>query len=112
MSGGRPGEEGDVRVYDIDGGKPRVEKGVEILDGVNDPAVMLKQAPRRPTTKCSAWRLSPDGKHLAAGGCDRLVRVLDLVRRLAETPSWRPADREPCRLGPRRGPVGRTASTC
>src|SRR5262249_38080542 len=34
VAGGRPGQEGDVRIYDLQGGKPRVENGVAMLDGV------------------------------------------------------------------------------
>src|SRR5262249_24304748 len=43
VAGGLPGEEGDVRVYDLNGGTPKMENGVAVLDGVNDKAVMLKQ---------------------------------------------------------------------
>jgi WD40 repeat protein len=77
VSGGRPGEEGDVRIYDINGGKPRVENGVAILDGVHDSAVMLKQLlDADDEVLCLA--LSADGKKLASGGCDRIVYVWDL----------------------------------
>lgn len=76
VAGGRPGQEGDVRVYDL-GGPARQENGVAILDGVNDPKVMVKQlADSDDAILCLA--LSPDGKKLAAGGCDRIVRVWDL----------------------------------
>ena len=42
VAGGRPGQEGDVRVYDLTA-KGKTEDGVEVLDGVNDPKVMVKQ---------------------------------------------------------------------
>ncbi len=77
VAGGRPGEEGDVRIYDINGGTPRVENGVAVLDGVNDPTVMLKQLlDADDEVLCLA--LSPDGKKLASGGCDRVVNVWEL----------------------------------
>jgi WD40 repeat protein len=77
VAGGRPGQEGDVRVYDINGGKPKMENGVAVLDGVNDKAVMLAQLlDTDDSVLCLA--LTPDGKKLAAGGCDRLVRIWDL----------------------------------
>src|SRR5437588_9410927 len=43
VAGGRPGQEGDVRVYDINAGTPKLENGVPLVDGVNDKAVFLKQ---------------------------------------------------------------------
>src|SRR5262249_30174896 len=41
--GGRPGEEGDVRVYDLSPPAAKKVDGVDVLDGVNDKKVMLKQ---------------------------------------------------------------------
>jgi WD40 repeat protein len=76
VAGGRPGQEGDVRVYDIKA-KGKTEDGVEILDGVNDKAVLVKHLfDVEDSVLCLA--LTPDGKTLAAGGCDRAVRVFDL----------------------------------
>ncbi len=77
VAGGRPGQEGDVCIYDIDGGKPADVGGVAVSDGVNDKAVLLS---RLVATEDSILCLtaSADGKKLAAGGCDRLVRVWDL----------------------------------
>jgi len=88
VAGGRPGEEGDVRIYDVNGGTPLTlpsppggeglgVRGVAILDGVNDPKVMLaKLLDSDDEVLCLA--LSADGKKLASGGCDRIVNVWDL----------------------------------
>ncbi len=76
VAGGRPGQEGDVRVYNITA-KGKAENGVEILDGVNDKAVLVKHLfDVEDSVLCLA--VTTDGKTLAAGGCDRAVRVFDL----------------------------------
>jgi hypothetical protein len=77
VAGGRPGQEGGVRVYDINAGTPKMENNVAILDGVNDPAVMLKEL-LDTDDLVMCLDVSADGKRLAAGGCDRQVRVWDL----------------------------------
>ena len=76
VAGGRPGQEGDVRVYDLSAAG-KTEDGVEILDGVNDKKVLVKHLfDVEDSVLCLA--ITPDGKTLAAGGCDRAVRVFDL----------------------------------
>jgi hypothetical protein len=73
VAGGRPGQEGDVRIFDIKA-PGKKEGDVEILDGVNDPKVMLKQLlDTDDSVLCLA--VSVDGKRIASGGCDRTVRV-------------------------------------
>jgi hypothetical protein len=82
VAGGRPGQEGDVRLFDIEA-KGKTEGGVEVLDGVNDKKVMLAQLlDTEDSVLCIA--ASPDGKLLAAGGCDRTVRVWDLAGGVAK----------------------------
>jgi len=80
VAGGRPGQEGDVRVYDINA-KGKTEDGVDVLDGVNDKAVLVKHLfDVEDAVLCLA--VTPDGKTLTAGGCDRAVRVFDLTEGL------------------------------
>jgi mono/diheme cytochrome c family protein len=77
VAGGRPGEEGDVRVYNLNGGTPKNENGVLVLDGVTDKGVMIEQL-LEADDEVLCLALSADGKKLAAGGCDRLITVWDL----------------------------------
>ncbi|HVK12419.1 MAG TPA: c-type cytochrome domain-containing protein [Gemmataceae bacterium] len=73
VAGGRPGQEGDVRVFDLSA-PGKTEKDVQVLDGVGDPKVMVKQLlDTDDSVLCVA--VSADGKRVASGGCDRTVRV-------------------------------------
>jgi mono/diheme cytochrome c family protein len=83
VAGGRPGEEGDVRIYDLNGGTPKVEKGVSVLDGVTDKGVLVAHL-LTSDDEVLCLALSPDGKHLASGGCDRIVNVWDLSKGYAD----------------------------
>ncbi|HTK77637.1 MAG TPA: c-type cytochrome domain-containing protein [Gemmataceae bacterium] len=77
VAGGRPGQEGDVRAYDLNAPPAMTEDGVAYLDGVNDSKVMVKQLfDTDDSVLCLA--ASIDGKRLAAGGCDRAARVWDV----------------------------------
>ncbi len=77
VAGGRPGQEGDVKIYDLQGGVPQMVNGVPVLDGVNDKSVLLKELLNTDdSVLCLA--ASADGKKLASGGCDRIVNVWDL----------------------------------
>lgn len=78
VAGSRPGQEGDVRVYDLSAKPKKSENGVDYLDGVDDTAVMVKHLhDADDSVLCLA--LSADGKKLAAGGCDRAIRVWDIA---------------------------------
>lgn len=83
VAGGRPGQEGDVRIYNLKGGKPKDVAGVKILDGVSDKAVLVKEL-LETDDSVLALAVSPDGKKIAAAGCDRLVRVWDISAGLAK----------------------------
>jgi WD40 repeat protein len=76
VAGGRPGQEGDVRIYNLNASGPS-EDGVVILDGVNDKSVLVKHLfDVDDSVLCIA--VTPNGQLLAAGGCDRAVRIFDL----------------------------------
>jgi WD40 repeat protein len=77
VAGSRPGQEGDVRVYDLSAKPVKQDAGIDILDGVNDKQVMVKQL-LDADDSVLCLTVSPDGKKLAAGGCDRTIRVWDI----------------------------------
>ncbi len=77
-AGGRPGQEGDVCIYDVAGALHAKAGKTPMLDGVNDPAVRKRKLLEADdVVLCLA--LSPDGKQLAAGSsADRTVNVWEL----------------------------------
>jgi hypothetical protein len=78
VAGGRPGQEGDVRIYDLAGPAASTENGVARLNGVGDPHVMIAHLMDTDDSMlCLA--VSPDRKMLAAAGCDKLIRVWRLA---------------------------------
>lgn len=83
VAGGWPGQEGDVRVYDLRGGKPEIQGGVAFLDGIQDKTLMVKQL-HESDDEVLCLALSADGKKLAAGGCDRVVHLWDLSQGVTE----------------------------
>lgn len=78
VAGGRPGQEGDVRIYNIDGGAPKDFGGVPAVDGVNDKSVFVKEL-LQVEDSILALAVSKDGSKIAAGGTDRMVRVFDVA---------------------------------
>ncbi|MEZ6139904.1 MAG: c-type cytochrome domain-containing protein [Zavarzinella sp.] len=77
VAGARPGQEGDICIYNISAAGPTAN-GVVVLDGVANPKVREKTL-LEVEDSVLALDLSPDGKQLAAGGCDRIIRVWDLA---------------------------------
>jgi hypothetical protein len=79
VAGGRPGQEGDVRIYKLDGPPSKMEGEVKIYNGVDPKAGVLVRELLQTDDEVLCLALSPDGKKLAAGGCDRVVRVWDVA---------------------------------
>jgi WD40 repeat protein len=78
VAGGRPGQEGDVCVYNLQAATGKTDNGVTMLDGVHDKSVLVaKLLDTDDSVLCLA--ATEDGKKLASGGCDRLIRVWDLT---------------------------------
>jgi WD40 repeat protein len=80
VAGGRPGQEGDVRIYDLNASNPKIDGDVQIYNGVDAKAGCLVRELVQADDEILCLALSPDGKKLAAGGSqDRTVRVWDVA---------------------------------
>lgn len=77
VAGDRPGQEGDLRIFDLEAGTTKEVDGVPTVDGVNDKAALVALL-LQIDDSILALALSPDRKKLAAAGCDKMVRVWDL----------------------------------
>lgn len=77
VAGGRPGQEGDIRIYNLDAQATRVDGEVAIYNGVDPQAGVLVRELLQTDDEVLCLALSSDGKRLAAGGCDRVIRVWD-----------------------------------
>jgi len=75
VAGGRPGQEGDVRVYNFAANPTRQDAGIAFLDGVDSKAGVLLRELVQTDDEILALAVSKDGKRIAAGGCDRLIRI-------------------------------------
>ena len=83
MAGGRPGEEGDVSIYDLNAPAASLDGGVAVLNGITDPRVLIRRL-LEADDEVECLSLSADGKKIAAGGCDRLIQVWDLSAGIAQ----------------------------
>ncbi len=92
VAAGRPGQEGDVRLYNLDAAKtpsppaplPQGGEGsAEVYDGVDPKAGVLLRELAQAEDEILCLALSPDGKKLAAGGSnDRTIRVWEVPQDL------------------------------
>jgi hypothetical protein len=78
VAGGRPGQEGDVRLYNLEAPNAKTDGDVQVLNGVDPQAGCLVRELVQADDEILCLALSKDGKRLAAGGSqDRTVRVWD-----------------------------------
>jgi WD40 repeat protein len=78
VPGGRPGQEGDVRIYDWSAPPAATDGGVARLNGVSDPRVLIAHLMDADDSMlCLA--VSLDRQRLAAAGCDRQITVWNLA---------------------------------
>jgi WD40 repeat protein len=80
VAGGRPGQEGDVRIYNLQAPSSKKDGDVVLLDGVDPKAGCLVRELAQADDEILCLALSKDGKKLAAGGSqDRTLRVWDVA---------------------------------
>jgi WD40 repeat protein len=110
VAGGRPGQEGDVNLYDLEAKPKETKDGVAYLDGVNDPSVRIaKLFDGDDSQLCLA--VSKDGTRLAAGGTDRAVRIWDVTKPKEAKPMQTVENHADWVLGVSFGPDGKTLFT-
>ena len=77
-AGGRPGQDGDVRIYDLAAPPRAIVDGIACWDGVEDPHTLI--AHLDDGDDCFlAVAVSTDRQRLAAGGCDRCLRLWSIT---------------------------------
>ncbi len=111
VAGGRPGQEGDVRIYNL-AGNSIMKDGLFFLDGTSDKSVLVRHLVDTDDS-IMAVAVSPDGKKIASAGWDRLVRVWDVSAGLdAAKLTDSIENHADCVLGVAFSPDGKHLATC
>lgn len=78
VAGGRPGQEGDVRLYRLELAELVKSWEVVTLDGTAANSPHLLKELIQTEDEILTLAFNPEGQRLAAAGCDRTIRVWDL----------------------------------
>ncbi len=82
VAGGRPGEEGNLAVYNLSFAPEKTENGIQFLDGTIAGKALVRQLAVA-DDELEAVAISVDKKKLAAAGCDRSIQVWDISKGIA-----------------------------